>query len=82
MATLRKGTLTITVPDSTAADYIAQGWQDASAASATPEAVKKPAAKRTRRPKASKPTKPVEAPTDPSTNAASGDVAGTDISTD
>ena len=55
MATLRKGTQSITVPAETVADYLKQGWQDVDGQQ--PQVAAKP--KRSRR--RSKPVKPAAA---------------------
>lgn len=55
MATLTKGTQSITVPDDTVADYVGQGWQDSSSPAPTTKTKKRaPAKPRT-------PNKPKEA---------------------
>ena len=55
MATLTKGTQSITVPDDTVADYVGQGWQDTS----SPAPKTKTKKRRTPRPRS--PKKPKEA---------------------
>jgi hypothetical protein len=46
MATLTKGTQSITVPDDTVKDYVGQGWQDSSSPAPTTKTKKKPVARR------------------------------------
>jgi hypothetical protein len=65
MATLTKGTQSITVPDDTVKDYVGQGWQDSSSPAPTTKTKKRPARART-------PKKPKEA-TDAVPSRADGD---------
>jgi hypothetical protein len=67
MAVLRKRDLTVTVPDSETASYVAQGWTDLSAA---PIPANKPRARATK-PRAARPKPPAT----PDQSAVTGDAS-------